>query len=221
MKRLKQFALGILGTAFLSVGLFACSNDEEIHTANNTNSEVMMQTMAITSNSNGLRYAAGFYNTRITEGQTIEIKNPDNLIEGVKITELIVDNYTKARGYIVNDLENNNFLYFVDVDRTKDEMTTYEVSTQKTEKFTDLINNVEYINSDKFDFINIDYSKTTYGSGCGFWKKLWGDCTTVHPIREVTGSDLCTQTTTTVTYRLFQKVDTKNTFEVKPCNEFE
>lgn len=136
-----------------------------------------MQTMVITSNSNGLRYAAGFYNTRINEGQTIEIKNPDNLIEGVRITELIVDNDTKARGYIVNDLENNNFLYFVDVDRTKDEMTTYEVSTQKTEKFTDLINNVEYINSDKFDFINIDHSKTTYGNGCGFWKKMWGDCT--------------------------------------------
>lgn len=217
MKRLKQFALGILGTAFLSVGLFACSNDDEINTVNNTNSEVPMQTMSITSNSNGLRYAADFYNTKITEGQTIEIKNPDNLTEGVTITELIVDNDSKARGYIVNDLENNNFLYFVDVDRTKDEMTTYEVSTQKTEKFTDLINNVEYINSDKFDFIKYGDTKTTYRSGCGFWKKLWGKCITVH--ESYSGNGYCQRTTTTVSYVLFQGTIENSHTEIKPCDE--
>jgi|SRR5690606_822762 len=37
MKRLKQFALGILGTAFLSVGLFACSNDETNNLSQDTN----------------------------------------------------------------------------------------------------------------------------------------------------------------------------------------
>lgn len=37
MKRLKQFALGILGTAFLSVGLFACSNEDTNNLSQDTN----------------------------------------------------------------------------------------------------------------------------------------------------------------------------------------
>lgn len=35
MKRIKNFSLGILGVSFLSLGLYACSNDEET-TTNNT-----------------------------------------------------------------------------------------------------------------------------------------------------------------------------------------
>lgn len=36
MKRIKNFTLGILGVSFLSLGLYACSNDEEVTTTNNT-----------------------------------------------------------------------------------------------------------------------------------------------------------------------------------------
>ena len=42
MKRIKNFTLGILGVSFLSLGLYACSNDDGAATENKTSEKIMI-----------------------------------------------------------------------------------------------------------------------------------------------------------------------------------
>lgn len=100
-------------------------------------------------------------------------------------------------------------------------LTSYEVTTGTLETFTNIQEAPDYLTTDKFDFIEYspDAMNTTYGSGCGWFKRLWGTCMKTFPPNDI-GGGLCQQRTNTVTYRFGQVVDQVPSDEIKPCNEF-
>ncbi|WLD24391.1 hypothetical protein NU10_03025 [Flavobacterium dauae] len=178
MKRIKFFALGVIGAALITTGLYSCSNDE----VNNPQQESTEQTSNLqskpaTTEDEGYAYALNFYSTDISLGRSVDLVDPDTS-EGVTVTEVTVYGDTRARGYIVNKVENNDFLYFADVDRSSNVLTTFEKATSETRVFNNLLESPDYLDTDKFDFIEYspEYTNTTYGSDCGFWSRLLGKC---------------------------------------------
>ena len=136
-----------------------------------------MQSKASATSGDGYVYALEFYGLEISLGRSVDLIDPDTN-EGVTVTEVTVDGDTRARGYIVNEVENNEFLYFADVNRNTNVLTTYENITGELETFSNLLESTDYLDTDKFDFIEYspEYTNTTYGSDCGFWNKLLGKC---------------------------------------------
>nr|WP_298001178.1 hypothetical protein [uncultured Flavobacterium sp.] len=176
-----------------------------------------MQSKASATSGDGYVYALEFYGLEISLGRSVDLIDPDTN-EGVTVTEVTVDGDTRARGYIVNEVENNEFLYFADVNRNTNVLTTYENITGELETFSNLLESTDYLDTDKFDFI--EYSPeymTTYGSGCGFWKKIWGECTTYGNITDI-GNGMCGQSSITITYRLGFMVEMEPHYNTFPCN---
>jgi len=58
--------------------------------------------------------------------------------EDLVITEIIVGDDTRARGYMVTGKTTNEFLYFVDVDRDLMKMLTYDVKINETKELKDI-----------------------------------------------------------------------------------
>lgn len=176
MNRIKFFALGVIGAVLITTGLYSCSNDE-INTPKqgNTEQEVNLQSKASATSGDGYVYALEFYGLEISLGRSVDLIDPDTN-EGVTVTEVTVDGDTRARGYIVNEVENNEFLYFADVNRSTNVLTTYENITGALETFSNLLESTDYLDTDKFDFIEYSPEYTTHSSGCGILKKIWGKC---------------------------------------------
>src|SRR5690606_41909992 len=87
-------------------------------------------------------YALEFYGLEISSGRSVDLTEPDTN-EGVTVTEVTVDGDTRARGYIVNEVENNEFLYFADVNRSTNVLTTYENITGALETFSNLLESTD------------------------------------------------------------------------------
>ncbi|SEH79950.1 hypothetical protein SAMN02927937_01502 [Paenimyroides aquimaris] len=218
MKKIKIFALGIIGATLITTGLYSCSNEEvnnpqQENTEQNTN----LQSKPATTAGDGYVYALDFYGTDISLGRSVDLVDPDTS-EGVTVTEVTVDGDTRARGYIVNKVENNDFLYFLDVDRDTDILTTFEETTDEVLTFNNLLESPDYLDTDKFDFIEYSQDYMTTSGDCGFWKKVWGKCTFYGNINPI-GNGLCSQTSTTVTYRLGKIANTEPNHNTFPCPE--
>ena len=191
MNKLKFTVFAVLGTAVLTMGLFSCNNEEVINSqqenVKTVNSD--LKSRPATTSDEGYSYALSFYNTEISLGESVNLIDSETS-QGVTVSEVIVNGDTRARGYIVNRLNSGEFLYFTDVDRTEDVLTTYEKNTTETLTFTNLIESPDYLITDKFDFIEYSQSyMTTYGKNCNcsFWRKLWGNCDREVEKRPVTG----------------------------------
>src|SRR5690606_8943878 len=206
MKKIKIFALGIIGATLITTGLYSCSNDEvnnpqQENTEQNTN----LQSKAATTADEGYAYALDFYGTDISLGRSVDLVDPDTS-EGVTVTEVTVYGDTRARGYIVNKIENNDFLYFADVNRTTNVLTTYEETTDEVLTFNNLLESPDYLDTDKFDFIEYSPEYTTYGSGCGFWKKVWGRCEWRRRVPIDGGAGGCQDQVRVIEYFLFMEL---------------
>lgn len=75
-------------------------------------------------------------------------------------------------------MENNDFLYFADVNRSSNVLTIFEKATSGTRIFNNLTESPDYLVTNKFDIIEFsnEYLNATYGSGCGWWKRFMGSC---------------------------------------------
>src|SRR5690606_3609375 len=218
MKKIKIFALGIIGATLITTGLYSCSNEEvnnpqQENTEQNTN----LQSKPATTAGDGYVYALDFYGTDISLGRSVDLVDPDTS-EGVTVTEVTVDGDTRARGYIVNKVENNDFLYFLDVDRDTDILTTFEETTDEVLTFNNLLESPDYLDTDKFDFIEYSQDYMTYGSGCGFWKKVWGSCITRYWY-EIGNDDGCTEYPVRQDYFLGMRMGPEyvDTMNGRPC----
>lgn len=178
MKVNKNFLLGLVGVTTISVGLFACSNDEssnqqqEMETQQTSN----LQSKPAKVSDEGYSYALNFYSSEISLGRSIDLIDPSTN-EGVTVTEVkVYGDDSRARGYIVNKVENNDFLYFADVNRSTDVLTIYEKSTGETIITDNLMESPDYLSTNKFDVIEHSSQYVTQSVPCGFWTKMMGKC---------------------------------------------
>lgn len=219
MKKFKNLAIAIVSAMFLTVGLYSCSNDEVNNLEQQNIQNENLQNKPVRKSDAGYIYAQNFYSTDISLGRSIDLIDPDTN-EGVTVTEVTVSGDSRARGYIVNKVENYDFLYFVDVDRINNVLTSYEAITGTLETFKNIQESPQYLPTNKFDFITYspDAMNTTYGSGCGWFKRLWGTCTTYMPPSSI-GNGNCTQQVNVVKYRFGEAVDNSGSYlYTGPCS---
>ncbi|MCZ8168823.1 hypothetical protein [Flavobacterium sp.] len=76
-------------------------------------------------------------------------------IENYTITEVFVGDDERARGYIVTDKNNNEFLYFFDVDRTEFKLTSYDVKENSQQLIEQINLSEKWLVSDMYDFIKV------------------------------------------------------------------
>lgn len=216
MKNLKLLALSFVGATLLATGMISCSNDEVDNPLQENTEQMPMQSKsALLSSEDGYLYAEAFYGADISLGSSIQLIVDDESI-AVTVSEVIVSDDTRARGYIVDDISSGDFLYFVDVDRESDVLTTYEVSGTIQEIFDDLLEYEDYLLTDKFDFIEYSEQYMIATADCNFGKKLWGKCTT-YGNPTYLGNGLCGQSSTTTTYRLGLVTKRDPNYDTYPC----
>ena len=98
--------------------------------------------------------------------------------EDVVLMEVFVNNEERARGYVVNDKDTNEFLYFIDVDRINYKLTSVDIDANET-KVADNINQLEnYVSSNQFDMIKVveDYNDSTVTAKVWGTIREWGAC---------------------------------------------
>lgn len=178
MRRFKNLVLAIVSATFVTVGLYSCGNDEVNNSEQQNAQNENVQSKPVRTSDEGYVYAQGFYSSDISLGRSIDLVDPDTN-EGVSVTEVTVYGDSRARGYIVNKVENYDFLYFVDVNRTTNILTSFEAATSETKIFNNIAESPQYLPTDKFDFIEFseEAMNTTYAeSSCGWWRRLLGQC---------------------------------------------
>ncbi len=218
MKKIKNLALSIIGATLVTASLFSCSSEEMNHQQESKELNSNLQSRAATTSDEGYSYALSFYSGDISLGRSVDLVDPDTN-EGVTVTEVTVYGDSRARGYIVNKLENNDFLYFADVDRSLNKLTTFEKATSEIFIFENLTESPDYITTNKFDFIEFSPEYVTYGSGCSFWKKIWGTCESYSDPDDL-GNGQCGQYHNVTKYRLGKVVSTEGSnYVTGPCSE--
>ena len=226
MRNFKKLALNVLGMAILVTGFVACSSDDGTTTENvvETTNETTQNSVKSTSSAPAdyVEYVGNFYEEDFTEGRVIDIYSEER--EGIQIKEIIVNGEARARGYVVSDLTKGEFLYFADVDRDNDEMIVFDAVENKSTTFSNLRESKDYLATDKFDFIKYsnEYATRASKKDCGFWKRLWGKCTTVEkrPVRGIGGEiQGCHTWTITRHYAFFTEVSEPDIHisSLQPC----
>jgi len=149
MKHLKLTLFSFIAL-FVSATMFvSCSEDNE--TTNETTSK------------NVETFLQSFYKQNSALGRPVEIKSknePSALNRTVEmqsylITEVFVGEDTRARGYIITEKSNNNFVFFIDVDRIDYKLTTVKVESNETKHFNEINELEKYLSTDEFDFIKV------------------------------------------------------------------
>lgn len=176
MKKLKKIALSLMSMAFLATSFVACSSDDSGNQVESVN-ENEHNSIKSTSSVDYARYAEDFYKKDFTEGRSVDIDSGEGDL--IQIKELIIEGDARARGYVVKDLNNGEFLYFADVDRDNDVLTIFDSRENKTSSFNNLRSSADYLATDKFDFVtySADYLTISAKKDCNFWKRLFGKCT--------------------------------------------
>lgn len=113
-------------------------------------------------------FLGGFYEGTTSFGDSIDVTEG-----GVtyRVTEILVDEATPARGYIAQDLSSGDLVYFVDVDRTNYEATSIDFINEDTLFVTNIDTLSDYSKTNSFDVIGVlddDYG-LDYGA-----RKFWG-----------------------------------------------
>ena len=166
MKHLRLNLFSLIVLFFSATMLVSCSEDNETTTNEATNKNVDS-------------FLKSFYSKDYTFGQSAKI-NPNSQIsamsrtaslEEVELTEVFVNNETKARGYIITDKNTGEFLYFIDVDRDTYTLTSLDVKNSEQKTFYNIDDIYNYFSTDEFDFIEIalDDNSNTEVSGRRFW----------------------------------------------------
>lgn len=187
MKHLKSTLFSLIAL-FVSATMFvSCSDDNETITNETTNKNVDS-------------FLKSFYSKDYVFGQSAKV-NPNSQIsamartaslEYVELTEVFVDNQTKARGYIITDKNTGEFLYFIDIDRDTYTLTSLDVKNSEQKTFNNIDEIYNYFSTNEFDFIEIalDESNSTGTSE----RKFWGWETHPGPCDHSTGQSILMET---------------------------
>lgn len=166
MKHLKLTLFSLIALFVSATMLVSCSEDNETMVNETTNKNVDS-------------FLKTFYSKDYVFGQSAKV-NPNSQIsamartaslEEVELTEVFVDNETKARGYIITDKNTGEFLYFIDVDRDTYTLTSLDVKNSEQKTFYNIDDIYNYFSTDEFDFIEIalDDNSNTEVAGRRFW----------------------------------------------------
>ena len=127
-------------------------------------------------------YLKSFYKANYELGKSVETKakgeNADlsrgTDFENYTITEVFVGNDERARGYVITDRDNSDFLYFIDVDRVDYKLTTISIESNESKTFENINDLDKYLSTDELDYIKIaeDLNQGEPQSN-KFWG--WGD----------------------------------------------
>ena len=101
MKKIKHLALGLLGAALLTTGLYSCSDEEANHLQQEDvkTENADLKSKSATTSDEGYFYALSFYDTDISLGNFVDLINPETG-EGVTVSEVIAYGDTRARGIL-------------------------------------------------------------------------------------------------------------------------
>lgn len=202
MKKLILFVTLVFTTALFN----SCSN-EETESINSIDKNIKVKS-----------YLKSFYSKDFKFGISVKSKlaNPSSSsktiqYQNITVTEVFVDNDTKARGYVVIDNETGSFINFVDVDRIDYKLTSVDIDENNTK----IIENIEllqkYYETNEFDFVKYieEHSNDSNLS------KFFGPKTTVSYTEA--GNGWCNQYTTTTIYVFWIPVQTTTEYNLVRC----
>ena len=150
MKTIKKTVITLLVLFMGAIIITSCSKE------NDTNKNV-------SQNAKVSAFLKSYYSKDFELGESIKTKikrkaNPlakSEEVEDVKITEVLVGDDIRARGYVITDKTTNVFLYFVDVDRIDYKMTTIDIDINDVTVLKDINEMDKYISSNEFDLIKV------------------------------------------------------------------
>lgn len=150
MKTFKNGILLLLILFSISCIVTSCSKEDETN-------------KSVTANSKVSNYLKSFYPTNFQLGKSVVTKiqkkssdlSKSIEVVSVVITEVFVGDDTRARGYVITDKSTNEFLYFLDVDRIDNKLTTVKVDVNDTETFKNIDELDKYLDTNQLDFIKI------------------------------------------------------------------
>uniref|UniRef100_UPI00404B5A24 hypothetical protein n=1 Tax=Flavobacterium sp. TaxID=239 RepID=UPI00404B5A24 len=163
MKRLFYSTIAVLGF------LVSCSNDNEA-------------TFDETSTKNADSFLKEFYSESFNYGRVakISIQTETSFLERtsyfgeVNLTEVFVGSQEKASGYVITDKITDEFLYFVDVDRTSHILTSVDIEKNEQLTFANIDNNENYASTNEFDFIEIALNESNNAMGSKIGSRFFG-----------------------------------------------
>lgn len=148
---MKKFKISfILVIIFSTIFISSCTKEEESN-------------IDISQNSKVSAYLKSFYKKNYKLGASVEAKfKPENSslartaeFENIIVTEVFVENETRARGYVLTNKTTNIFLYFVDVDRIEYKTTKVDIEANQTEIVEDIEQLESYLSTNQFDLIEV------------------------------------------------------------------
>jgi hypothetical protein len=187
MRHLKLTLFSLIVLFVSATMLVSCSEDNET-------------TINETTNKNVDSFLKSFYSKDYSLGISAKV-NPNSQVsalartasfEEVELTEVFVDNETKARGYIITDKKTGDFLYFIDVDRDTYTLTSLDVKNSEQKTFNNIDEIYNYFSTDEFDFIEIALDDTNSTSTTE--RKFWGWQSWAGPCNEATGQSTLMET---------------------------
>jgi len=142
----------------------------------------------VSENAKVSTYLKSFYKTNYVLGKSVETKvNIENAslartteLENYIITEVFIGDDIRARDYVITDKNNNDFLYFIDVDRVSLKLTSVKIDSSETMLFNNINEFDKYISTNKLDYIKIaeDLNNDPSLETGKFWgsQLSWGSC---------------------------------------------
>jgi hypothetical protein len=137
---------------------------------------------SISENTKVSSFLKSFYSKNFEFGKSINseiIKESSTLsksveVEDVVITEVLVGEDTRARGYIITSKSTNTFVYFVDIDRIDYKMTAVDIKINETK----VINNIDefdkYVATNEFDIIKVTQEYIEEQNSIDEKRPFWG-----------------------------------------------
>lgn len=166
MRHLKLTLFSLIALYVSATILVSCSEDNETTINQTTNKNVDSFLKSFYSNDYSLGVSA-----KVNPNSQLSVFARTASIEEMEVTEVFVSNATEARGYIITDKNNGEFLYFIDVDRDTYILTSLDVKNSEQKTFNNINEIYNYFSTDEFDFIEIalDDSSITDVAGRRFW----------------------------------------------------
>ena len=93
------------------------------------------------------------------------------------ISEIFFEGEERANKYGIKYLENEEFIYFINVDREEYVIDLVDIANDEEIRFNNINENENYLRTNEFDFIEIanDYANQTEGKFWG-WEQWNGPC---------------------------------------------
>jgi hypothetical protein len=146
---------------------FSCSKENE---------QNVEQSQRI-QNSEVSKFLDNYYKENYTFGKNVTTKI-DN--EKILVTEVILGSSNSAKGYFVKNVTNNDFLYFIDIDKDKYEMKTFDIKLNEVNLIKNL-DKIERFKSGKgFDLISY-IKENSSNTSMRFWGWQCGASYSIEP----------------------------------------